>query len=442
MVAVGLSDQVDRTLELLASIPPDANLLEYLKSDFARDLLDQGGELSRTQGDESQSGGLLWAPQGMPIGKLVAPVSSRLGQVPGIDSNLFGALRTIVARLGPDEILLTGSGMALDRYLTRAAKLFDRACTQLRRQSLKSATASWLRSTEGLYLIQSGGNSSMPLDSEIINLADVIYVLNCRPNGTVYKSLDKKMAANLENPVRVWADGDVATRNEWLERGAVDWHVLQDVPDERVGNPVAVAVDPATINFDDYFVHWTRDQKDGFVDESEYDLIDRCLLGVESPGQQFSALGAIRRILSQRKLAAGQRSYRGKCPCGSFSEVPLPELVKKRTYRPHRGRWDYEHYGIAIRKHVLQRLGIRQVIYGDEATWESLPEESRFLFQAAHASSSDIDWSEEREWRSLGNVDLKTVLPEEGFVFVKNHNEIELISSLSRWPVIAIEDLS
>jgi hypothetical protein len=68
---------------------------------------------------------LLWWPRGIPEGRNVAWVSSRLGRAIDERPDWFAVLRSAVAKLDPQrDVLLTASSTTVDRFLERAAILF------------------------------------------------------------------------------------------------------------------------------------------------------------------------------------------------------------------------------------------------------------------------------------------------------------------------------
>jgi hypothetical protein len=90
----------------------------------------------------------------------------------------------------------------------------------------------------------------------------------------------------------------------------------------------------------------------------------------------------------------------------------------------------------------LEQLGARPVCYGSEADYDALPVEQRPYFQPSSRvkrgadSSSSLSWSEEREWRLLGDLMLEQ-LPAGGLaVFVRTRREAEQLSRCAPCPVL------
>jgi hypothetical protein len=48
------------------------------------------------------------------------------------------------------------------------------------------------------------------------------------------------------------------------------------------------------------------------------------------------------------------------------------------------------------------------------------------------------DWTQEREWRHLGDVELASIPADRAFVFVPSAAEAEQVVAASRWPVVVL----
>jgi hypothetical protein len=123
----------------------------------------------------------------------------------------------------------------------------------------------------------------------------------------------------------------------------------------------------------------------------------------------------------------------------AFTGVPLQEFRKRRVFRKHRHRFDFEPWGIAIRKNSLISRGVRPVIYGDDEVWESLNQEDRPFFQKA-TSGGATNNSEELEWRAIGDVHLSELSASDVCVFVDSTDAARLVSFHSPWEVIVVPE--
>ena len=170
---------------------------------------------------------------------------------------------------------------------------------------------------------------------------------------------------------------------------------------------------------------------------------DRDRLILANDLADHSALATLRHIIETRKLIASATSVRGEVSVVSLTAVPLQELERLRVFRPHRGRWDFEPYGICIRRSALIAAGARAVGYATDEDWQELPEEDQPFFQLAKSttrSGNELDWTVEQEWRHIGDVDLDSLDREDVWVFVPTSEEAERLRDVSPWPVITLSD--
>ena len=125
------------------------------------------------------------------------------------------------------------------------------------------------------------------------------------------------------------------------------------------------------------------------------------------------------------------------------------ELPTLRQFRTHRSRWDFEPFGLCVDRQWLHDRGARPVIYGDEVTWQGLPDADRPFFQLTHptdrateSSAPAIDWSVEREWRHVGDLDLRELKPDQALVFVPRFEAAMRLADVSPWPITLWPDPS
>jgi hypothetical protein len=160
------------------------------------------------------------------------------------------------------------------------------------------------------------------------------------------------------------------------------------------------------------------------------------------PEANHAALDALKRILQKQRLVATARTIRGGTPVVSFTAVPLAELRRLRVFRPHRGRWDFEPYGICIRRDWLEQREARPVRYGDDRLWNRLAPAERPFFQLRQTRRSSaratIDWSVEDEWRVVGDVGLESIPRDAALVFVPTEGEADQVAPICRWPVTVV----
>jgi hypothetical protein len=230
----------------------------------------------------------------------------------------------------------------------------------------------------------------------------------------------------------------------------------------------------------DFLTHTTRACVGPWPDQSRDDFIDSLLDG--RPDADHSPLAALVRIVTQRRLIASSLAIRGRYRIVSFTAVPLAELPRLRVFRSHRSRWDFEPYGICIRREWLERRGAQPVRYGGEPDWQRMAEPDRPFFQlvrrvdrgefgrrhtpeqladqtagrpftptispgearesglatgdaAGNAERVAIDWTVEHEWRHLGDLDLSALGRDEALLFVPDEEKARLLLEFSPWPV-------
>ncbi len=70
----------------------------------------------------------------------------------------------------------------------------------------------------------------------------------------------------------------------------------------------------------------------------------------------------------------------------------------------------------------------------------SLADSERPFFQRQTSGArSQIDWSVEREWRHLGDVDLVNLPNDVAVLFVPSVEEARWLSSHSPWPIVVLD---
>lgn len=185
-----------------------------------------------------------------------------------------------------------------------------------------------------------------------------------------------------------------------------------------------------------WLIHCTRGRQGAWPGESESQFRDWLLLTAPHP-VDLAPLATLRRIVGQRHLIGGGPTIRAGQPVICFSAVPLLEVVSRRTFRSHLGRWDAEPYGIAISRPAAKRLGARPVIYVQDTTEPAIAQRSRWRLQPR---GTTYDWSREREWRLRGDLDLRHFARDQAIVFVARRQELHHFAD-SPWPVVAIESL-
>ncbi|MFC1852393.1 hypothetical protein ACFL27_19520 [candidate division CSSED10-310 bacterium] len=225
-----------------------------------------------------------------------------------------------------------------------------------------------------------------------------------------------------------------------LKAGAHPWAV-------EVNLPAAfnfVKPDRSTICFyqnftarDEYLWHYTRAHPGPWPQQTWSEYI-RTLLENEKSAAH-SARDTLANILAHQRIDASGAMIRGKYPVVCFSSRDPHAIVKLQKYNPALQRWNFQPYGIGIKKEKAISMGFRAVSYGSADTFDSLPAEERYLFQRQQTARGTWDWSKEKEWRQQDNVDLLQVSPQEALVLVKNMRDVSQIQPCSRFPILVFE---
>ncbi len=429
---------------------------------------------------------LIWWPQGVPVGRKVAWISSRLGRALDERSDWFAVLRSAAAKLNFEhDLLLTSSSTTTGRFLERAAILFGLRLLRVHTELTRSLTDWLLRLRRELWQqclmtsdvssvltrplpSSSNGNamisptigassvepdlSPLPLaDRVLIAVADHVVALQVRPQGNLHALLNRRLREAARPPGSVWlALGDqlvssgVATELQSL--GAVGWYLWPKGEAAVENDRASVVSENAAVLRQmpwpdgSYLVHWTRRRFGPWPEQSADDFIDDLLLSRAE--RSHSAFETLARIARHRRLIASDSSLRGGFRAVCFSAISLSEFPQRRTFRRHRGRWDFELFGVCVNREWLATQGARPVIYGDHSAWPDLIESDRPFWQQRQTkprgNTASIDWSIEAEWRVPQNVDLAQAPYDAVVLFVPSLTDAQSLATISPWPVIAL----
>lgn len=181
----------------------------------------------------------------------------------------------------------------------------------------------------------------------------------------------------------------------------------------------------------EWLVHYTRACPGPWPEQT---LGDYCQTLIDGrPSSAHSAFHTLLRILEERKIRSSRRLIRGAFPCVSFTECLPDEVRNLIKWRAALIRWSFEPYGIAMRRKALEALNVRPAKYGDEASFRSLSEHDKHLFQLQKEQGEA--WSLEREWRVLGDVDLDRIPANDLLVVVALLDEARVIHTDFGYPV-------
>lgn len=288
-----------------------------------------------------------------------------------------------------------------------------------------------------------------------ITLPQRVHVIDMREGGTIDHLLMERLTqtSSHEAAVRIYRliDENSNSQQAHLSQGAIDWLIVPQVEhsteqsvdwgqiEHSIYNPifdVSVLLNGNTPAEWSYLTHCTRARLFEWSDSSLSAEWDRWLL--DGLPEETSPWETLLQIARSQRLLASPEMTRDKIATISFSAVPLQELLSRRTYRSHLRRWDWEPYGVCIRKAALEKLAAREVIYGDDETWRRLSPTDRPWFQPRYSRNGKLDWQVEKEWRILGDLRLRKLPWESLFFFVPTMREAQRLSGLSAWPVAVI----
>jgi hypothetical protein len=311
-------------------------------------------------------------------------------------------------------------------------------------------------------------------DRFALALADRVHVLSARPKGKLFGLIQRRLADSVFMPGSVFvacpqladrpmrnqlpqkdepsdrstSSADQAVLSRLMEQGAVGWLVLNPQSSKTVSglfpcqrkstvntHQVCMAADflqQRTSQPWDYLVHCTRGWSGALPQESEVGYLIR--LWREGKISAAEPLLTLMKILEEGCLRGTTWLTRGLQASVSLTELPLQEVLRRRTYRSHVGRWDWEPYGLLFRRRHLPHA--RPVIYAAASEYQRMTPDDRPYFQPL---DSKVDWSWEKEWRVLGDVNLREIPSNAVTVFVRNRSEAEQISRVSPFSVVWIE---
>ena len=385
----------------------------------------------------------------MSVRSHAAIVMSRLPRLVTPDAPWLLGLRACLRRVRDrGQQLLIGDGTAGSEFVRRGAELLN--VNHERVSPLSGVPDSERRSSFHQ-------TDEIPERDRTLAAVNELLVLGLRSNGHWHRLLRDRLRTGAGGVTLVDLPNleGATVRDELASLGAAVW---KPTPVET-GPLSGIHASMATLSEDivelvpfpaaDGWVslsHTTRSCPGPWPEQSLEDYLDSLLLSRRNA--DHSPAGTLERILQQQCLLASARTAREGVRVVSFTASPLSHLPELRRFRPHRGRWDFEPFGLCLRRSWLEERGTRPVVYGDEARWSSLDRNDKPFFQLAHSQpsvsaevtaeeqmSARIDWTVEREWRHIGDLDLSQLPREYGLVFVPNYAAARRIAAVSPWPV-------
>ena len=370
--------------------------------------------------------------------------SSRLPQKLDEIPQFFDGLLTLAMDLdGESDVLLTATGTACDLMVRRIGTHFRIPVVELRMASLDSKKLNKEMSIlkgcdKKVVLIFDFENRG--IDFALTQLAQQLTVLSLRKGGNLDSALQHRLKQG--RPARVLVDPKLTKKKlseELLAAGATGWVLFGGDGANEAEPRDAEAKTSCLTDFEssDFLLHWTRRRTGPWPEQSADEYLDDLIF--RSSRKDHREIASLRRILATQRILAGSDLTRDPRPVVCFSDISFKSLLELRTFRPHLSRWDFEPFGIAIRKSWLAEQGAAAVEYGDDAMWESLSEAKRAFFQF-NDPEGNVDWSVEREWRIVGAVDLRRVPVNAAVVFVRAAEDAKEVAAFCRWPIVVLGD--
>ncbi len=355
---------------------------------------------------------------------------SSYGSIPyGVVSRLaLGAPVILVCR---DVLPFMGASQTCERFLSTHRDLFD---------------------DERTLFVSSFSPGPLPLlafrqgerDRLVAALSSLLLVADVRPGGNMAAILDG--AATTRTPVIEFSSlgfdvsshakptvpsGSGATPDQKFspEEGLLDSSPTECEMVSGIPIPARAAPrhdrGPVSPLVPSFLIHYTRSCPGPWAGQTLGDYCRSLIDG--SPDACHTALDTLKRILKERLIRGSNKLTRGPSPMVSFTERHSQELEQLIRWRRALVRWSFEPYGIAIRTERLVGIGAKQVRYGDEEVFRRLPDHHKYLFQLIKPEGKD--WSVEKEWRLLGDLNLVDVPGEDVVVIVSDRKEAAMIQS-------------
>ena len=437
-----------------------------------------------------------WWPRGVLNGQRVGIISSRLKRALALQTPILQALRwSMTAVEGSSQQIVASAGTSLYDYVEQCASTFSIPLLRASTPADQSSSKKWLEeivqtsgSPSEFELLVSPDASALRVDTSpgsgstatalqqlpardrlLALMSDRLFVLSLRRNGNWWNLLQFGFANGLweAGAVRAIMGQGLCTEevgSELQNHGAVAWYLVPDddliihhhscgqepaehrhVPlaksDRKSAEDALIADLVRTGSTSEWLIHWTRAPQNEWAGESRDEHLSSKLLSDTS--HERTSFGTLQRIVDEKALRATSGNTRANVDVVCFSELPLVMLLAKRVFRSHRGRWDFEHFGIGVRRQRIKSLGGRPVIYGDESVWQALPEGERPWFQPqqCQAGDSPIDWTVESEWRLSSTLHLGNLPEDDVFLFCKTEHEATELRSACDWRVVSVEAL-
>ena len=374
---------------------------------------------------------------------VIAVTSSRLGLDPKVHRMACRFLsRSMYDCRQRGGSVLVAEGSAIDEWASRASELFGVPLIRLFVND--EPVASRHHEAEVRLVVRAADGTKLSRDTVAILIADRVDAVHIRQGGTIFQSIMKRLESRDDATTRVAVSSD---NNDaaisLIDAGAIGWYFGSN----SINNSAEMPSRDTRVCFDEsldwtctegqWLIHCTRGQSGPWPGETERQYRDAMLIG-DTTASNREPIDTLTRIIRSRRLVGSCIASDHRFPVVCFSAASLRERMRARSYRPHLNRWDCEPFGIAIRVDAASKLGAVPVIYGQPKDRERINSADQFRFQSC---GTTYDWTAEKEWRVLGDVDLTACHRNDIRVFVPSPRDAANISSNCPWNASCVAPL-
>ncbi len=251
-------------------------------------------------------------------------------------------------------------------------------------------------------------------DKAAITLANLLVPVSIRPEG------------RLENLLKTLGD----------EQGILSKYQIEYK--KPIVRPPGYKDKSISSNFEgwDYITHWTRTHHGPWPGQTKRDFYKQLIKSENI--YPNSAFNVLTNIAEEGMVRASSKKIRDGLEVVGFTESTPREVLSQMRWLPKKVNWNFEPYGIAIRKRAASEIGIKPVIYGYPDDYELLPDPDKPYFQSR--GQRDIDWSTEREWRHIGDLDLSKIPREDLTFLIWRKEENDLMRQITASEVLVLSE--
>lgn len=378
---------------------------------------------------------------------LIALTSSRLGHRPEIHWHVCRFLSRRISDCRRREgVLMIASGSAIEPWAIRAAELFDATIIRVAIAGEKQLSQPSEKRHAEISVQTNDG--SLSRDQVLLEIADRIDAVHVRRGGRISAALRSRLSRFKDASIRIAVPSANSARAfksdaaSLIQAGAIGWVDFSSdqskcvIESSKSSTQFCYPTDASWITQSgQWLIHCTRAPTGPWPDETINQYRDSIILGDDSVLNR-RPLDSLQQILRNGRLLTSSVATSKKTPVVCLTENSLSQTLSQRCFRPHLGRWDYEPFGVAIRKSAAKSMGCQPVIYGQSADRNKLKPDDRFRF---HPIGKTYDWRKEREWRSPSILNLHQIANQDLQVFAIRSDAAENKLADCRVPITWID---